>query len=45
MRDRGRSWREIQLGRVLAMVTIETRPMKCRERLGGVLKFYYREAA
>jgi len=24
---------------------IETGPMKCRERLGGVLKFYYREAA
>jgi hypothetical protein len=20
-------------------------PLKCRERLGGVLKFYYREAA
>ena len=22
-----------------------TGPIKCRERLGGVLKFYYREAA
>jgi hypothetical protein len=25
--------------------TIETGPIECRERLGGVLKFYYREAA
>jgi hypothetical protein len=24
---------------------IGTGPLKCRERLGGVLKFYYREAA
>jgi hypothetical protein len=24
---------------------IGTGPIKCRERLGGVLKFYYREAA
>ena len=24
---------------------IGTGPMKCRERLGGLLKFYYREAA
>ena len=25
--------------------TIETGPIECRERLGGLLKFYYREAA
>ena len=25
--------------------TIGPGPMKCRERLGGLLKFYYREAA
>jgi hypothetical protein len=24
---------------------IGTGPIQCRERLGGVLKFYYREAA
>jgi putative transposase len=24
---------------------IGTGPIKCRERLGGVIKFYYREAA
>jgi putative transposase len=27
------------------MPKIDSGPVKCRERLGGLLKFYYREAA
>jgi hypothetical protein len=30
---------------VRAFTVIGTGPITCRERLGGVLKFYYREAA
>jgi len=34
-----------QLLKPLATVSTTDEPIHCRERLGGMLKFYYREAA